>query len=207
MVAPLTIAADLALLLSSGASAFWAWRQRQACTDERALLSAWALSALFILVAIPAQYLPADAGSDLGVLRRMALNLAVYISLPLMATAVYALGRRWFWAGAGWGRWLLALFAAFELSRQLGYGEEYLQALGAAMVAACAVGSVLLKQPLAVAATALLALTLTITSPVAPNWGIAWQEPALFRVLSALSLATFTAALHRSLIPARPAAQ
>ncbi|MBV1788905.1 hypothetical protein KQ940_12665 [Marinobacterium sp. D7] len=206
MATVLTLAADLALLLSSGASALWAWRLRHTGKDERALLNAWALSALFILLAVPAQYLPTD-GTDLSALRRMALNLAVYISLPLMATAVYALGRRWFWSGAGWGRWLLALFAAFELSRQLGFADEYLKAMAAATVVACAAGSVLLKQPLAATATALLATALAITSPAAPDWAYAWPNPSLFHALSALSLATITAALHRSLVPARADAQ
>jgi len=209
---PLLIA-DLALLLCAVGSALWAWRLRRRLDNERALLGAWALSALFIALAVPARLLPGDGGSDLGALRQMSLNLAVYVSLPLMATAVYALGRGRLWSAAGWGRLLLGLFAGFELGRQLGYGNAYLYTLVATASLAALAGGLMLKTPTAQRTATVSALLLgvgfALISPAAPDWspGLNWRSPAGFGALSALSLLLISAALHRELAATRPGTQ
>ena len=62
---------------------------------------------------------------DIATLQRLLDNPTLYAGLPLLATATLALAMGWYWSRAGWGRWLLALFALFELCRRMGLGEDY----------------------------------------------------------------------------------
>lgn len=209
MMGAFSVVAESALLLAAAGSALRAWKLRDALEQERALITAWALSALFIALAVPAQWLP-ERGNDLSVLRQMATNLAIYISLPLMAAAVIALGKGWFWSAAGWGRLLLGLFAGFELTRQMGYGSAYLQTLGVSAVAIGLGGALLLvsiqARTLATLGVLSLAAAFTLSPYTIFDWPFTarWQEAAvssslfnsLFNSLAALSLLLTGAALH-----------
>ncbi|KEA64887.1 hypothetical protein ADIMK_0589 [Marinobacterium lacunae] len=208
MVNVVTLAADLLLVVAASGSALWSWTARSSVDQQRALLSAWALSALFVALSVPATYLPTDNGNDLSVIRQMALNLAIYISPALIAVAVYAQARGLYWSPAGWGRLLLGLFAGFELSRQMGYAEPYLQTLGTAVVATVFAGGFRFGEPNARKTMSLAAVVLgvafAVASPAAPDWGLAinGQSPAGFSALCALSLLLGTNALRRELAAA-----
>lgn len=191
------LAADLTLLLAAAGSALWAYRTRTACQESRVLLGSWALACAFIALAVLGQLLPSGPSQDLAVVRRMGLNLGVFIGLPFLAAALVSLGRRWFWSAAAWGRLMLGLFAAFELSRQLGYGLEYTQLLGAASALAMLYASTRLANGRArltgLSGATLLAAALALTSPLAFAIG---PDAVSFRLLTALSLLLLSAALH-----------
>ncbi len=57
-------------------------------------------------------------------------NAAVYLGLPLIASAYASLCWPWNWSRPAWGRWALALMALFELVRRMGLGEYYQEGLG-----------------------------------------------------------------------------
>lgn len=141
MMPLITLIGTLLLALVATGSALWAYQARQTQQDASALLSCWALACVFIALGAVAWTLPVTPDSNLAVVQRMAENLGIYIGLPFVAAALVGLGRRHFWSAAGWGRLMLGLFAAFELSRQLDYGAEYRLLLGAACVLACLYGA------------------------------------------------------------------
>ena len=102
-------------------------------------LKVGSLSLLFVALAAMGQLLLNPATQDVATLQRLLDNLALYAGLPLLATAALALGMGWYWSRAGWGRWLLVLFALFELLRRMGLGAEYTLWMSVAIGAALAV--------------------------------------------------------------------
>ncbi len=195
--------ANLALLLSSAVSGLWAFKARQRAAGAAVMLGVWALGCAFIACAIAGQWLPA-AGGDLEVLQRMAGNLAVYAALPLMAITLFALGRRLFWSAAGWGRLLLGLFALFELTRQLGYGNGYLQLLGLACCGGTLAAALRLARAAKVSALA-GTLALGVGCYFYYRAGTHGEDPVAFKLLAALALLLLTTAI-RTALAQRPAA-
>ncbi len=87
------------------------------------------LACTFIALAALASITLTGSDQDSLTLNRMLSNLAIYAGLPLISSALLALARGWEWSRAAWGRWLLALFAMFELCRRSGIGEDYSEGL------------------------------------------------------------------------------
>lgn len=87
------------------------------------------LAAAFIASSAAANLLLQQPGQDIQTLRRILDNLAYFAALPLIASALLAYAWQQDWSKAGWGRWLLALFALFELCRRSGIGAGYSQIL------------------------------------------------------------------------------
>lgn len=56
-------------------------------------------------------------------------QLTYFIALPMLASLLLAQRLSKDWSRAAWGRWMLALFALFELCRRLEWGAEYGQIL------------------------------------------------------------------------------
>lgn len=83
------------------------------------------LSLLSAAIATAAQLLLDPQGSDSGTLLRIATNLALFAGAPMLITALAAIARSYPISRPAWGRWLLGLFALFELCRRMGYGEQY----------------------------------------------------------------------------------
>ncbi|WP_432697504.1 hypothetical protein ACQUQP_03895 [Marinobacterium sp. YM272] len=195
-----TLVADAALLAAAAGSALWSNNARQQDAPHSVLLGAWSLSSLFVLLAVVATWLPGES-TDMDTLRRLGVNLGIYAGMPMLATAVYALGKRLFWSAAGWGRLLLGFFALFELNRQLGYGQEYTNVLGAATAIGVFSGALFLgntRARLFCAASALLlaaamAFTGNLPLPLAP-------QPTLFSLLAALGLGLLTLAARLELV-------
>lgn len=194
----LTVGADLALLISAALSALWAFNARERASDRGAVLRVWALGASFVGLAVVLQLLPEQA--DLGVLRRMSLNLAVFAALPLMSLALLARARGWDWAPAAWGRGLLGLFALFELTRQMGHGASYTWLLGTGCLAALGLASLQLSvvraRALALTGTSALAGALLLG---ASNPLLSLADPVALRGFGALALLLFSSALHSDL--------
>ncbi|SEG80322.1 hypothetical protein [Marinobacterium lutimaris] len=192
----LTTLADLILLLVASGSAIWAYRSKQTEKPHSVLLGAWSLSALFLALAVIAAWLP-QGSADLETLKRLGINLGIYAGMPMLATAVYALGKRLFWSAAGWGRLLLGFFALFELNRQLGYGEEYTNVLGAASVIGVLSGALflgltqarILSAAAAVCVAAALAFSGSSALPV-------MAYPMAATLLAAIGIALLTSAVR-----------
>lgn len=125
------------LLISALAFAVLLFRRSETlAAAPRSQLQVSSLGLVFVALAAMGQLLLISQSQDIATLQRLLDNLAVYAGLPLLVTATLALAMGWYWSKAGWGRWLLALFALFELCRRMGLGEEYTLWLGIAMTAA-----------------------------------------------------------------------
>lgn len=147
------------------------FRQPERLTDSnRSFALLIALSAGFIAAsALGAMVLDAQS-TDSQTMLRFLDNLKIYIALPLIASLILAAGFEYFFSRAAWGRWVLALFALFELLRRLGHGEVYTEVLLWSCVAALALGSVKLVPTVRVPgllAAALLAASLFATTHTA----------------------------------------
>lgn len=94
------------------------------------------LAAAFIAAASLMTLARPAATGDILVFQRILDNLAYYAGIPLLASAVVDLAWNKQWSRAAWGRWLLVLFALFELCRRSQVGEEYSQ--GMAIITALA---------------------------------------------------------------------
>lgn len=125
------------LLLAALSSAVLLFRRSEQLQEApRSQLQVSSLSLIFVALAVMGQLLLTPTSQDIATLQRLLDNLALYAGLPLLATAALALAMGWYWSKAGWGRWLLALFALFELCRRMGLGEDYTLWLSAALTAA-----------------------------------------------------------------------
>lgn len=117
--------AQLAFLIAASWTAFIAKakaNKEDECQSEYMVI---ALSALALSIATLAQLTLDPEGSDTGTLLRILNNLAIYAAAPMLVTAVGAIAKNYPISRPAWGRWLLGLFALFELSRRMGYGEGY----------------------------------------------------------------------------------
>ena len=130
-----------ALLFSALATTRWLYRDAEQCpADRQTTLRVLCLSYLFIALAALAELfsglMPSTLTNDLVTLQRMLDNLAFYAAIPLLASPAVATGLGQHWSRPAWGRWLIALFALFELCRRMEYGALYAQILAALCVLA-----------------------------------------------------------------------
>ncbi|MBN0989227.1 hypothetical protein [Amphritea pacifica] len=132
----------VALIISSMASALLLKRAAQSLVDDqpKATLQAASLSLAFIGVAALADLLTtlslASSSIDLQTFQRLLSNLAYYAAIPLLASAMLVSARNSHWSRPAWGRWLIGLFALFELLRRMEHGEIYTQMVAVAVSAA-----------------------------------------------------------------------
>ena len=189
------MAGDLILLAAALASTLLMYRQPADMAEEQRLrLSTSRLALVFIAAAALGRLTLNAASQDTETLRRMLDNLALYAALPLLATAVLGQALNWHWSRAGWGRWLLGLFALFELCRRMELGELYTLCLGAAIGLALLLAAVRLCEgwaPRLAAAASGLLLAAAICTPGLPLP----QPPALALAIAqaaALPLVAFT---------------
>ena len=97
------------------------------------------LSAVFIAGSALGNLILSDANQDTETLKRLLNNLALFAGIPLIASALIDQAFNFQWGKAAWGRWLLALFALFELMRRTNLGVEYTQFMSVACAVAIAV--------------------------------------------------------------------
>lgn len=103
-------------------------------TSEQSKISSlmvFSLAAAFIACAAAANLLLPGNDQDTVTLKRLLDNLAFFASIPLIASAALDIAFRFNWSKAAWGRWLLVLFALFELCRRSEMGLEYSQFMAA----------------------------------------------------------------------------
>jgi len=158
------------LFLSTLASAIWLQRNSKGLgEDSRATVQAAALSCLFIALAALTETLFSQSTNDLQTLHRMLGNLAYYAALPLLASAMLVSVLNKHWSRPAWGRWLIGLFALFELLRRMEQGEIYTQIVAVLTCAAMLFAAIKISQPLlrgiGVIATINMSLALMLFGP------------------------------------------
>ncbi len=174
--------ANLALLLGGAAVAALLYRQAQSLL-QRSLHYMFALGALSLALAALGRLILTRTGSEQQTLQLMLDNLAYYAGLPMIASVAIAHGWNKQWSRAAWGRWMLGLFALFELVRRSDTGALYSQ--GLALLTCLALLAGVLKgyrgrpQLSALAGTLLLALGLLAFGPAPLATG--YQNDALYR--------------------------
>ena len=160
------------LLAAALFSAVLMFRQTQdIATEQSLLLKVSSLALLFVAVAALGRLTLTGSGQDIETLQRMLDNLALYAALPLLATVMLGQVMQWHWSRAGWGRWLLALFALFELCRRMQLGDAYTLLMGA-LIGLILIGASLrlsgMLARLAAACSGLL-LAASICTPLLPS--------------------------------------
>lgn len=131
------IISQVVLLIAASMAAIMSYRVAQNEQEARRIHTlVISLAGTFIALAVLAEILLTSPDQDTATLRRILTNLATYAGLPLISSALLALARGWEWSSAAWGRWLLVLFALFELCRRSGVGVEYSEGLAVAIAAA-----------------------------------------------------------------------
>nr|WP_067296948.1 hypothetical protein [Marinobacterium profundum] len=174
--------ANLALLLGGGAVAALLYRQAQPL-PQRSLHYMFALAALSLALAALGRLVLTPSGSEQQTLQLMLDNLAYYAGLPMIASVAIAHGWNRQWSRAAWGRWMLGLFALFELVRRSDIGVLYSQ--GLALLTCLALLAGVLKgfrgptRLYALAGTLLLAFGLLAFGPAPLMAGL--QQDALYR--------------------------
>ncbi len=158
------------------------------------------LSALALAIATLAQLTLDPEGSDAGTLLRILNNLAIYAAAPMLVTAVGAIAKNYPISRPAWGRWLLGLFALFELCRRMGYGEEYTLVLGICCLAGLLAALVWFKsRPIA---TPLLASLALFSAALASHYFVA---AAIALLLSSAGLISLSLSLRN--VPLQPQPQ
>lgn len=117
------------LLATSLVGSYWAFKAKKLNTVHHNSLYVIALGLISLSLATLASMTLDPLGADSGTLQRMLVNLAIYAGMPMILTAVLCIGLEKQISLAGWGRWLLALFALFELLRRMDQGTIYTQTL------------------------------------------------------------------------------
>lgn len=178
-----SLGANLALLLGGLGIAALLYRQAQA-QQSRTLHYMFGLGALSLALAALGRLSLTPTTQEQQTLRLMLDNLAYYAGLPLIASVAVAHGWQKQWSRAAWGRWLLGLFALFELLRRSDMGALYSQSLALltclALLAGVVRGCSGAMQQCALAGTLLLAAGLLVFGP-APLLG-GYQQDTLYRL-------------------------
>lgn len=148
------------------------------------------LSATFIACSAASTLFIQQPGQDLLTLKLMLNNLAFYASIPLLASAFIDIAWKHDWSKPAWGRWLLALFALFELARRAEIGAQYSQIMATISIAALLISFIKKANStallLGILASTLMAASLLIFSPTSIMPGLENSHYAAFSLAAAL---------------------
>lgn len=194
-----------ALLIGALFTALQLQKSAQQLPDApRATLQAGALSALFIALSALAELLFNQAGSDTETLQRIFANLAYYAALPLLASVMLVSTRNQHWQRPAWGRWLIGLFALFELLRRMEHGELYTQIIAVAVSATMLLAALMTKEKVLQKANLLaginMAITLLIAGPGALMPNSLPENSYLYPLLLAATLPLFAIAIKQTVL-------
>jgi len=194
------ILVNLALMVAATGSAAVLYKSHQHLPPENQAAGFMSSMAMAFIAAAALGQVTLDSNhQDFGTLKRMLDNLAYYASLPLLATAAFALGWQKAWSKAAWGRWLLVLFALFELFRRSGVGTEYSQFMVTAVCAVTLAGFLRCPEKLTrlmgIIAAVVLIMALMVTGPTGLVQGL--QDDTSYRALLAGALLLLANGLSR----------
>lgn len=200
------ILTSILLLISSLASAAWLLHQhKNAKVEHHYRVRVLALSFVFIGAYALGQVVFRDPNNHTSTFIQMTENLAIYVSLPFIATVFVAVSKGWHWSMAGWGRWLLGLIAFFELTRQTDVGVSYSYTLSllvlAALLLSCIATQSLKSRLLLFGGTLFLGAGTLLFSPI-PLLMNEGNTP-LFVLLLAISLPLLTASYHLRVVQSK----
>ncbi|MEH6492327.1 hypothetical protein [Halopseudomonas sp.] len=200
---------------------YWLWQRREGLSDNaRGALTA-ALLAL-LLPAVSSLLLALDTlglGSTLTHIQRIFGLAAQSISLPLLGLASFYLAFGLRWQAANWGRILLALMAAFELTRRMDLQHGYQWSISLLGLLLLVLGCLLIlrrdARPLMAAAATCIGLLAPLFSPDAPALAalvdgsalVYWLFPALLGTGLAVGLLSEQAHNRPSDAPSAPATE
>lgn len=179
--------------------------QKEELSDApKATLQAGALSALFIAFSAGAELLLNQTGSDIETLQRIFANLAYYAALPLLATSMLVSARNSHWERPAWGRWLIGLFALFELLRRMEHGELYTQVIAVAVPATMLFAALTTTNKLLRGASLLavvnMAITLLLAGPGALMPNALSDSSYLYPLLLAAALPLTAIAIKQTVL-------
>lgn len=157
------------------------------------------LSTLAAALAILGQLTLDAQGSDSGTLLRILNNLALYAGAPMLVTGVVAIAKNYPISRPAWGRWLLGLFALFELCRRMGYGEGYTLVLGVFCLSGLLISLVWFK-----AKTIVLPMVAAIVFLTAGFSAHYLSTTAISLLLGAVGLALLAKSLKNARLQPRP---
>ena len=106
------------------------------------------LASAFIACSAVSSLLIQQPDQDMQTLKRMLQNLAFFAGIPFIASAFIDIAWGFNWSKPAWGRWLLALFALFEVTRRADFGAQYSQIMVALSAAALLISFLKSSSPL-----------------------------------------------------------
>ncbi|MBR9868394.1 MAG: hypothetical protein GYB20_11975 [Oceanospirillales bacterium] len=198
-----------ALLISALFAAFILQKSAKKLTEEladepRTTLQAGALSALFIAFSAFAELLLNQTGSDIETLQRMFTNLAYYAAIPLLASAMLVSARNSHWERPAWGRWLIGLFALFELLRRMEHGEIYTQVVAVAVSGVMLTAAVMTRhkqlRSITLLAAVNMSIALLLTGPGALTASPLAESSYLYPLLMAGALPLAAIAIKQTVV-------
>lgn len=157
------------------------------------------LSAIFIASSAAGHIFLQQSDQDAQTLKRLLDNLAYFAAIPLIASAMFDYAWQKEWSRAAWGRWLLVLFALFELLRRSEVGLEYGQIAVGLSAAILLISCLRMPALLTKAAGALSALTLALATLVFSPLTLMPQmaDPIAFHTALAVALLLLCVALGK----------
>ncbi len=189
----------LILLAASAGGSYRILHQKRELTRTSNSLFVLGLGYLSIALATLGQLILDPLDQNASTLLRILVNLAFYAALPMMVTALISLKLSKEINRAGWGRWLLALIALFELLRRMEQGSNYTQALIIALLAGLAAWIVVTEEW-----KSRLAQLPTLLAALGSGWCYQQNYVEILPMPAALTLILLS---YTSLLPNRPAAQ
>lgn len=155
------------------------------------------LSAAFIAASAAGNLLLIESNQDIATLKRLLDNLAFYAAIPLIASALLDFSRNYDWSRAAWGRWLLALFALFELCRRADIGILYSQIMSVVSVSVILLSALKLANRNAQLSGLISAISLGVALLIYSPASLLPEmiSPIHFALLEAFSLASLSLAI------------
>ncbi|MGB1239665.1 MAG: hypothetical protein ACPG4U_15725 [Pseudomonadales bacterium] len=141
----------LVLLLAALYSAALPYRQRAKLREDvSATASMIALSGIFIALSSATEFYLWLTGQVPETLGTMLFNLQHYLAIPLWCSAIACLCWPKFFSKGSWGRWSLALLAAFELCRRAQVSDHFALTLAALCCAIVITAMLVVRQQITI---------------------------------------------------------
>jgi hypothetical protein len=139
---------EFLLILGSIFAAAQLFRQPEKLTEQtKTFAMLITLSLGFIAASALGEILLSGENQDSQTMARLLTQLKIFIAIPLISSLITAARFGYFFSRAAWGRWVLALFAMFELMRRMGLGVEYTQVLSVLCALSLLISLVSFPQP------------------------------------------------------------
>lgn len=135
----------LLLGLATGAWCLWLTRRRSRLdANGRAAIHAALLGLILSTLALLLMAVTSAANSNaVSPMQQMLGHAAQHMSLPLLGLAALQLAREQLWQPIAWGRLVIGLMLGFEVSRRLGWQDQWLWLISLASLGALGTAALL----------------------------------------------------------------